>query len=856
MPWTAPIDPEAPLLAGPLELRPRQRALLLHGVPQKLGARAFDLLEILMREADRPHPKRELLDRVWPDVVVADNNLEVHIWALRKALGAGAILTVPGRGYRFALAAQPGAAPASPLPSLPTGLPARLPPLLGRADELLTLGALVDTAPLVTVVGGGGVGKTLLVHHLLHERHSAFEHGVCWVDLSTLDEQAAVAPGIAAALGIGPAGARPGDVAAGLAAMLAPLSLLLAIDNAEHRIEEVMHVAAQVVAAAPQVHIVVTSQAPLQARGERVFRLGPLAVPNAPILPADIPDWGALALFDARVRALDRHFTWTAATVELARTVCLRLDGAPLAIELAAARVPLLGLAALATALDEPLAVLTRGPGDAPVRQRSLRAALEWSHALLNADERIVFRRMAAFSGGSGLSLLIDTLGADDAEADADPVLQALDRPRLLDALNGLVERSLVATSGGEGEPRLRLLEAPRALARERLAAAGEGPALERRHAQAVCRHICRWHGRLLEGAIGHDTLVQALESDLDNTRAALRWALEHDAAIAVALARPLSVVLTGARWDEGDFVWAATERCVSPQQDAALRAGWLLGSASFRAEREARLSEQHASAAAALYRALGDEQGEARALAYVASSRLDDAAERQRAAFERMQSLVKPHWPPATLAAVCRAECLYAYRREDFDTVEAAFRRWLAHSDGVGNAVTTNAVAMNLADLALARGRAAEAVQLSQAPLARLRGSRDRHAFSILCMNLSAALLACDRIAEARAIIAEAWPLAPALSMQSRWLDYLALLAALEGRYTDAAALLTRADADYRAKGERRERHQQRSHERAAALAAAGLDAAALERARAAGRCLSDREAGELGLAPSTSGP
>jgi len=833
--------------SGRFELRPRQRQVLADGQPLKLGARAFDLLLALIQQCDRTLSKHELLDRVWPDTVVAENNLEVHVWSLRKLLGAQTIVTVPGRGYRFAEVVQAGL-PSAPLPVptfLPSPVPAaahaprshlpeRLATLLGRAEELAALAALVDGHALVSVVGAAGVGKTLLALHLLESRRAAYGQGVCWVDLSALQDGALVAPSIAAALGLS---LGSGDALAALAAALAPLSLLLALDNAEHLLPEVARLAGALLARAGTVCLLVTSQAPLKLAAESVFRLGPLAVPRQPVDAAEAGQWGALALFEARVRAGDHHFRLNPSNVETARLLCQRLDGCALAIELAAARVPLLGLERLASSLGERLHLLTKSRRDAPPRHQSLRAALEWTHALLGDNERIVFRRMAVLAGGAGLDLLQAVM------CDA-----TLDRWCMLDALDALIDRSLVVASTDE-PPRYRLLESPLALAQEQLAASGEGAAAERRHALWVQAHFKALNDRCNEGAIGYDALILALEPDLDNARAALAWALGKDPDVAVALARPMARALTLVRYAECDALWHATQARFDEGMAPDLRAQWLLGNAVFRVDRDARRGEADALGAAALFRELKNEHDLVRALAVIASSRLEGADERQQAALAEMRLLVQPNWPPSVQAEVCKAESLFAYRRGDWETVETWLPRWLQHAEAIGSEISRNAVQMNLADMALARGRSADAARLGLELETRLRGTRQLHALAILRMNLAAALLACDDASAARRVAVDAWPTAIGFELQSYWVDSLALLAALEGRFVTAARLWGRSEATYRAKGEKREANQARAAERAQAMARAALGSTAFELEAGDGRSIVDTQIGTIAL-------
>ena len=838
--------------SGRFELQPRQRQVLADGQPLKLGARAFDLLLTLMQQNDRTLSKHELLDRVWPDTVVAENNLEVHVWSLRKLLGAQTIVTVPGRGYRFGEALHSHLTSAA-LPTVPTSpappaaheprtrLPERLAPLLGRGEELAALAALVDVHPLVSVVGAAGVGKTLLALHLLESRRAAYLQGVCWVDLSALSDGALVAPGIAAALGLS---LGKGDPLAALTSALAPLSLLLALDNAEHLRPDVARLAGALLSRAGAVHLLVTSQAPLKVAAESVFRLGPLAVPRQPVDAAEAGQWGALALFEARVRAGDHHFGLNPSNVETTRLLCQRLDGCALALELAAARVPLLGLERLAASLGERLHLLTKSRRDAPPRHQSLRAALEWTHALLGDNERIVFRRMAVLAGGAGLELL--QLVVCDA---------TLDRWCMLDALDALIDRSLVVASADE-PPRYRLLESPLALAREQLAVSGEGPAAERRHALWVQSHFQSLNGRCNEGAIGYDAMILALEPDLDNARVALAWALSHAPAIAVALARPLARALTLARYAECDALWHATQACLDEGMAAELRAQWLLGHAVFRVDRDARTGEADALCAAALFRELKNEQDLGRALAIIASSRLEGADERQQAALAEMRLLVQPNWPPSVQAEVCKAESLFAYRRGDWETVERWLQRWLQHAQAIGSEITRNAVQMNLADMALARGRAGEAARLGLEIEARLRGTRQLHALAILRMNLASALLACDDATAARRVAVDAWPTAMGFELNTYWVDSLALLAALEGRFVTAARLWGRAEATYRTKGEKREPNQARSGARAQAMARAALGAAAFEHEAEVGTMIVDTQIGDIAFQPPNGEP
>jgi predicted ATPase len=399
------------------------------------------------------------MDLVWPGLVVEENNLAAQVSALRKVLGGEVIATIPGRGYRFvaplatpraaandaAVAAEPPAShdDATP-PALRTNLPAELPALLGRAEDRDALAALVDGHRLVSVVGAGGIGKSLLAQHLLAARRSAYPQGVCWVELTNVGDAAGLPGAIAAALGVD---VGQGEPLAALVGAVAPLAMLLALDNAEHLLDGVAHVCRALHDAAPNLRLVVTTQAPLRLAAERVLRIGPLAVPDDDALPAaQALRFGAVALFVERAQAVDQRFALTDANAGAVIATCRALDGVPLAIELAAARAPMLGVDRLLASMQERFRWLTGGRNRAaPARQRALRSALEWSDALLDDRERRVFRRLGVIAGSASLDCIEQVL----VDADA-----GLDRWDVADALDVLVDRSLVAvvTDGRRGE--------------------------------------------------------------------------------------------------------------------------------------------------------------------------------------------------------------------------------------------------------------------------------------------------------------------------------------------------------------------------------------------------------------------
>ena len=515
------------------ELHPGERQLDVAGQPARLGARAFDLLIALVERRDRVVDKHELLDLVWPKLVVEEGNLQVHVHALRKLLGPGAITTVPGRGYRFtARPAYSGAVPPRSGTARPSGargaqgpavtgdfaagnLPAFLPELYGRAGDVQAICALLHTERLVTISGAGGIGKTRLAQSVAHEVRGRYADGTWMVELAWVHDEGQLVAHIAQAMGLTLSGSQPGIEQ--LTETLGSRELLLVMDNCEHLLDAVGALALRLLQGAPSVRSLVTSQELLRVGGEQVYRLAPLAVPVSRHLQTAL-DYGAVRLFVERARALDRRFELDATNVDAVVDICSALDGIALAIELAAARVPMLGVFGILDRLSERLRVLTGGSRVSLRRHQTLRAALDWSHSLLDDDEKKVFRRLGLFSGGFFVE------GAQAVGGD-----EQLDEWAVLDLLSALVDKSLVMVEG-DAPPRYRLLETSRAYAMERLAEAGETDAWMRRHAQATLS--------LCERAV-RERDSEWIWSEMNNIRAAYDWAIGSggDDLIAVSLA-------------------------------------------------------------------------------------------------------------------------------------------------------------------------------------------------------------------------------------------------------------------------------------------------------------------------------
>jgi predicted ATPase/DNA-binding winged helix-turn-helix (wHTH) protein len=833
----------AALRFGRCELRPLERQLLVDGRRAAVGGRAFDLLLALAERAGRLVTKQELLDVVWPDVVVEEGNLTVQMSSLRKLLGPDVIATVPGRGYRFCVAieadgadlhaAPPAVAPALPLPRVLAK------PLIGRDTDLAALGALLDAHRLVTIAGAGGIGKTLLAQHLLAARAPRAGHGACWVELAPLESPLQVVGAIGAALGVRTG--TVGDALAGLVAACASLQLLLALDNAEHLHAEVARVAQALHDGAPGVRLLVTSQAPLHLACERLYRLDALAVPGAGTAATPALGFGAVTLFVERAAALDRRFRLHDGNVGAVIEICRRLDGIALAIELAAARLPLLGVTRLAAALDERLRVLTVSTSGAPPRHQTLRAGLEWSHGLLSPTEKWVFRRLAVVSGSASLELALQLL-VDDA---ADPWAA-------LDALGGLAERSLVALVGDADAPRYRLLESPRALALEQLRASGEEDLLLSRHARAMAALMQRAFDdhRSRAGAI--DAWQRDLAPDVDNARAALAWACRHDAAAAAAIAATLLLALPGLR--ERVALCEAIEPLLTHDVPGELRARVQLeGSVVLR------LRRSHAATTWIRQALHWYDIAEDRAGLYLALAEHVQCARRERTLadgeaatlLERLHTLERdgPAFAPQVAARGVRcATLLMKQLHAPPDELVRNQQRAIALEAAAGQPDPMASV--NYTNLLVEVGRADAAIRFGLKLQDELRGTRHAWALDGVKSNLTAAWLAKDATREARALAREAWVLRTVVESQHSWSDHLALLAALEGRPRAAALLAGHADALYAARHHTRQGVEIQSYQRALALAAAALDGAAAERMRAEGAALTDDEVARIAFA------
>jgi len=500
---------------GRIEVRPAERQLLVGGEPAKLGARAFDLLLALVERRERVVSKNELLDLVWPGLVVEENNLQVHVSTLRKVLGPAVIATIPGRGYRFtpsldgAGAGTLGPSPHTAAAAAAPGPPAQaLPTMLGREDDLGALRALVLANRVVTVTGAGGIGKTTLARALAYHIRDAFGDGVCLVELAPVSDVELVATAVATSLQVKLGNQLPIDA---IAQALGARRMLVVLDNCEHLLQAVAELVDALRPAAPGVHWLVTSQEPLKLVDEQVFRLGALALPAKDTVDA-ARRAGAVALFEARAQAVDPHFALTEGNVAAAIDVCRHLDGIALAIELAAARVPLLGLEGLRQRLGERLRVLTSGPRLALPRHQTLRAALEWSHSLLTPGQQTVFRRLGVFAGSFTL---------DAAQRVATD--EAIDEWAVLDELGALVDKSLVVAEPDTlGEPRYRLLETMRHYALDRLDAARDGEATRARHLDVFMTLAEQAKTELLGPHQGQ--WLRRLDLDHENILAAHGW--------------------------------------------------------------------------------------------------------------------------------------------------------------------------------------------------------------------------------------------------------------------------------------------------------------------------------------------
>ena len=466
-----PYECSHKLKFGPFTLDIHNRVIGRAGVPLRLGSRAKEILTTLLEHPGETVGKRELMARVWPQKVVDEGTLRVHISALRRALGGNRgshyIENVTGHGYRFVAPVTPGAA-AEQVSSIPCPLL----PLIGRDDSVSTLTARLPNRRLVTVVGPGGVGKTAVALASADRMRDSYPDGVSLVDLAGIADPLSIGQRVAAALAI-PADSH--DVVSNIIQDLGTRRTLVVLDSCERVVDAAAVIAEDMLGGVPHLNVIATSREPLRAKGESVLRLDPLEFPTtATALTAERAlRFPAIQLFAERAATslndFELHDTDVAAVVD----ICRRLDGLPLAIELAAARINLLGVRGLAARLSDGLGLLTRGYRTAVPRHHSLRATLAWGYEILSPMEQIALRRLALFTTPFDLASATEMV-IDDVIDDAD----------VLDILANLTAKSFLKADAAGEQILYRHFETSRAFALEKLACSQDITEIRCRHAR------------------------------------------------------------------------------------------------------------------------------------------------------------------------------------------------------------------------------------------------------------------------------------------------------------------------------------------------------------------------------------
>ena len=510
---------------GPFRLYPAARVIERDGARLALGSRALDVLIVLAERAGEVVSHRELTERAWRGLVVEPGTLRVHIAGLRKALGEGDpqyIANVPGQGYCFVAPIQEAESddprvseprlldpPEAPSTSR-HNLPHQLTSFIGRENEILQLKGLLAANRLVTLTGSGGCGKTRLALQLAADVLRDFPDG-CWlVELAPLGDPGLVVQTVANVMAVQERGDR--SLADAIAGHLAGRCMLLVLDNVEHLLEPCAELADLLLSRGSKLKIFATSREPLGVGGELTYRVPSLSIPDAGSTTAEaVLKCEAARLFMERAYLHRPDFEITSKSAGALVSICRRLDGIALAIELAASRIRTMSIDELNRHLDDRFVILTGGHRTALPRHRTLRSLIDWSYDILSAAEKTLLRRAAVFAGG---------LTADSAECVCAGA--GVDRTDVLDILTSLTDKSLLVAETGEGGTRFGMLETMRHYASARLRESGEEEAVRVRHFEYFLALAECMEGMQTDTQRGD--MLDRIDVEHDNVRAALAW--------------------------------------------------------------------------------------------------------------------------------------------------------------------------------------------------------------------------------------------------------------------------------------------------------------------------------------------